>query len=470
MAKNPPENSFDRDIRAIGDQVRLTDFLWAAGLAGGACGIFSIISDVALWQAMLIWGVIVLGLVSRFLTTSVNWFGPVQSAVSEQTAVYQRLSAVLNALPEPVILAKADGTVEMANPATEDFVGQAPEGQHLRELIRTPGVYDALKYARQTGQIQRADFTVQATPADRHCRVYVTPLERQDEEEGDDRFLVFINDLSTERRLQKMRSDFIANASHELRTPLASMLGFIETLRGHAKDDPAAQDKFLGIMESQAERMLRLVKELMSLSAIELNEHVPPEDKVDLLGLAEDVRASLSPVAEKYEGKVTIESLLSGPPMIAGDRDELTQVLQNLTENALKYAGPNASVTVTIGSGPVPAMGEGAQRTGDTVAQVASRAGADMSQLVYVQVRDDGQGIARNDLPRLTERFYRADVEKSRSRGGTGLGLAIVKHIINRHKGGLQIETIEGEGAAFTCYFIPASKAEAVMPAPAKVS
>ena len=458
MPKNTPENRFGRDIQAIGNRVRLTDFLWAAGLAAGACGIFAVISEVPLWQALLVWSVIVLGLTARFMTTSVNWSEPVQNIFSAQTANYERLSAVLNALPDPVILVKADGIVELGNPATNEFVGQLAENQHLRELLRTPSVYDTFKIARKTKQVQRADFTMPGI-VERHCRVYVTPLgslhpEETQGEQGES-YLVFINDLSNERRLQKMRSDFIANASHELRTPLASMLGFIETLQGHAKDDPEARTKFLGIMASQGERMLRLVKDLMSLSAIELNEHLTPEEEINPVDLAEDVRDSLAPVAQKYEGVVTIHNCLQKQACIAGDRDELTQVLQNLTENALKYGGPKAQVDITIGTGKHDGLGEGVYRTGDMPEQVATRANISVDTLIYIHVRDHGQGIARSDLPRLTERFYRVDVTKSRSRGGTGLGLAIVKHIINRHRGGLQIESFEGKGAAFTCYFQP---------------
>ncbi len=452
------DSGLDKEIGRVAERVRRTDFLWAAGLSGGACGILAVLTDIELTLAVTVWLVILLGLAVRYYRANVNWSVPVKRAVNAQLAVFQRLRAILNALPEPVIMLKNNGVVELANPATLDFVSTEAEGKHLTSIFRAPAVNMALEDAMNSGKPQMADFVMSST-TDRHCRVYVTPLKNRRGEglpdgELEDRFLVFINDLSGERRLEKMRSDFIANASHELRTPLASMLGFIETLRGHAKDDPEAREKFLGIMEGQAERMLRLVKDLMSLSSIELNEHLPPSDKVDLLAIAEDVRASLAPVAQNYDGQIELECQVGAEErIIEGDRDELIQVIQNLTDNALKYSSEQPHVTIVIGCGEPESLGEEGLRTGETAAQISARAGLTANELIYVQVRDQGPGIRRKDLPRLTERFYRVDVEQSRTRGGTGLGLAIVKHIINRHRGGLQIESVEGTGSAFTCLF-----------------
>ncbi len=454
------ETGLDKEISDIARQVRRTDLLWAAGLGGGAIGILAALSTIPLELAATAWLVILLGLGVRYYTANVNWSVPVQRAVKNELALFQRLRAVLDALPEPVIVLKANGMVELSNPATVDFLGTEPEGRHLMSVFRVPAVSMALEDAVHTGQPQMVDFTTTGS-VDRHCRVFVTPLTFDENEkiettviEG--RLLVFISDLSTERRLEKMRSDFIANASHELRTPLASMLGFIETLKGHAKEDPAAREKFLGIMQGQAERMLRLVKDLMSLSAIELNEHLAPDDRVDLLQVADEVRASLGPVAESYNGNIVIENnLKNSDPIIAGDRDELIQVIQNLTDNALKYAGDNPKVTIAIGRGEPSGLGDTELRTGETAALISARAGVATYDLIYVQVRDTGPGIKRVDLPRLTERFYRVDVEESRARGGTGLGLAIVKHILNRHQAGLQVESGEGAGSAFTCFFRP---------------
>ncbi|WP_306251710.1 ATP-binding protein [Parvularcula sp. IMCC14364] len=457
------ETGLDKEIAKVAEQVRRTDFMWAAGLSGGACGILATLANVPVLQAVLVWMVILMGLAARYYTANVNWSVPVQRAVQNQLVVFQRLRAVMNALPEPVIMLKGDGVVEMANPATAEFVGTEPEGKHMTSIFRAPAVMLALEDAVKSSQPQVTDFVVSGS-VDRHCRIYVTPLALEAEDDFDselieDRMLVFVSDLSTERRLEQMRSDFIANASHELRTPLASMLGFIETLRGHAREDKEVQEKFLGIMQSQAERMLRLVTDLMSLSSIELNEHMPPETRVDLVKVAEEVRAALSPVAGSYEGTIEVQSLLNdGTQIVEGDRDELIQVVQNLTDNALKYSQEKPKVTILIGRGEPPVLAEAALRTGETAQQISARAGLSAGDLVFIQIRDEGGGIRRQDLPRLTERFYRVDVEESKARGGTGLGLAIVKHIINRHKGGLQIESASGQGSAFTCFFRPSRK------------
>jgi len=461
--------SLDEEIRQIARRVRLTDFFWAAGLSGGACGIFAAITETPYFQAALIWVVIVAGLAARYFLARINWSKPARRMVQEQLILFQRLRTVLNALPEPVILLQAEGKIELANPATKEFFKTEPEGKFLTEIFRAPIVGNALEAAMNSGQSQIADFTIGGS-VERHCRLFVTPLAaRQQNGKRDlpveDGLLVFISDLSTERRLQKMRTDFIANASHELRTPLTSMLGFIETLRGHAKDDPEARERFLGIMQAQAERMLRLVRDLMSLSTIELNEHMPPRDVIDPVAIAEDVKASLAPVASEYEGRVRVETDLDGDSRaIQGDRDELVQIIQNLTDNALKYAGRNPTVTIRVGCGEPETPGPDAMRTGDTAAQISARAGLKTADLIYIQVRDDGRGIDRADLPRLTERFYRVDVEESRSRGGTGLGLAIVKHIVNRHNGGLQIESSMGHGSSFTCFFRPARRIAVTAP------
>jgi two-component system phosphate regulon sensor histidine kinase PhoR len=221
-----------------------------------------------------------------------------------------------------------------------------------------------------------------------------------------------------------MRVDFIANASHELRSPLAALAGFIETLLGPARDDPQARARFLDIMRAQAERMSRLVDDLLSLSRIELNAHIRPSARVDLDAVVAGVADSLTPLASAAGVKVEV-ARPDGPVSVAGDRDELAQVFQNLIENAIKYGADGSRVDVTLGP---------AQRSGE----------------VAVSVRDYGPGIAAEHLPRLTERFYRVDVASSREKGGTGLGLAIVKHILNRHRGSLQIESKPGDGATFT--------------------
>jgi two-component system phosphate regulon sensor histidine kinase PhoR len=236
------------------------------------------------------------------------------------------------------------------------------------------------------------------------------------------------HDLTPLRRVEAIRADFVANASHELRTPLAALSGFIETLQGPARDDAAAREKFLGIMQGQATRMARLIDDLLSLSRIELNAHQRPGREVDLLAIIRQVVDGLQMLARERAVEVVV-SAPAGPAIVRGDRDELVRLFENLVENALKYAASGKRVEIVL-----------------------AFVGGDETPEVSVAVRDYGPGIAPEHLPRLTERFYRVDVAESRAQGGTGLGLALVKHILNRHGGRLTIESEPGQGATFSTY------------------
>jgi two-component system phosphate regulon sensor histidine kinase PhoR len=242
---------------------------------------------------------------------------------------------------------------------------------------------------------------------------------------------VLLRDLTEVERINQMRADFIANASHELRTPLASLRAFVETLQGPAREDVAARERFLRLMASQAERMTRLIDDLLSLSRVEMRVHLPPRGIVDLNETAAYVCQSLEPVAES--AKIKLEFFRDEmPDRIRGDREEIVQVLQNLIQNAIKYGREDGHIEVRVGR-DAP-RGSGSAR-------------------VWVSVADDGPGIAPVHLPRLTERFYRVNVASSREKGGTGLGLAIVKHILNRHRGELRIASKLGVGSTFTASF-----------------
>jgi two-component system phosphate regulon sensor histidine kinase PhoR len=241
--------------------------------------------------------------------------------------------------------------------------------------------------------------------------------------------LVTFRDLTPLRQVEEMRADFVANASHELRTPLASLSGFIETLQGSARDDPAAQKRFLPIMQAQATRMARLIDDLLSLSRIELNEHRHPATPVDVVPLVRQVVDGLQTLARDREVVINIKAPPQ-PLVVLGERDELIRVFENLIENALKYGAPGKRVDITMAISEV----------------------GDAAPELVISVRDFGPGIAPEHLPRLTERFYRVDVYDSRAQGGTGLGLALVKHILNRHRGRLSISSVQGQGATFTAH------------------
>ena len=455
-------------IRKTAAQVRARDFSWAAAIAAGV-GAAVVVAGLAKWElTALAFIAFLAALAVRYRFSSGRlWAEPVQRVIDAEIGAREaelsnlRLArGVAQVLPEPLFILDDEGVIELANPAAEEFVAaQAVEGRHIAAVLRAPPVFEAAEAVAGGKPALSVDF-VTTGGVERSCRAFVAPIN----DRGGVRALVFIRDLTSERRLEQMRADFIASASHELRTPLASLLGFIETLRGPAKSDPEASDRFLAIMQAQAERMQRLVADLMSLSRIELHEHVPPSDPANLADIARDVIDSLAPLLEQSGAIVDFEQDGDGPFDILADRDEIVQAAQNLIDNALKYGGDPALVKVRVGRGAAPSIageGEIAHRAGDSAAQIAARRMADPSELVYVQVRDFGPGIERGDLPRLTERFYRVNVERSRKTGGTGLGLAIVKHIVNRHKGGLQLESRLGGGTAFTCYFRAQASAKA---------
>jgi two-component system phosphate regulon sensor histidine kinase PhoR len=278
-------------------------------------------------------------------------------------------------------------------------------------------------------------------PVPRDLKIHVIPMEPPLADGG--RLVLLLSDRTRERAVERMRADFVANASHELRTPLASLIGFIETLRGPAKDDADARTRFLGIMAEQSERMRRLIDDLLGLSRIEITEHEPPKGRVDLGLLAQAEAEAMAPILAARH--VTLDLALE-PGVVAApaDGEQLGQVVRNLLENAVRY-GPDGG-TVRLG------VARAATGGGDGASpRWPARPG------VVLSIADDGPGIARHHIPRLTERFYRVDRGRSRHAGGTGLGLAIVKHIVNRHRGQLVIESEEAVGSVFRVW-LPAEE------------
>ena len=333
---------------------------------------------------------------------------------------------ILECVDEPYAILDAGGRVLFANRASQLLFGGDIERKRISAVLRNPEVLEAVDRILAGGESEIIPFTV-VVPVQRYYEAHVGRTR-------DGLVLMRIRDLTALRRAEELRADFVANASHELRTPLAAVTGFIDTLRGHAKDDKVARERFLEIMSVEAGRMRRLIDDLLSLTRIELNEHNPPAGEVDVVGLVHDATAPLTPLAESDRIALQIEP--HEPLEVVGDRDELTQVFQNLIHNAIKYGREGSEVRVRFGRGEPSSKRDGAG-------------------MVFVTVADQGEGIPREAIPRLTERFYRVDVKRSRERGGTGLGLAIVKHILNRHQGRLHIESTPGEGSVFTV-FLPA--------------
>ena len=353
---------------------------------------------------------------------------PLIAAITDSRAVGEHipvLETVLSGLPQPVIALDVQGEVLAANAPARAVAPALRRGEPVSLALRVPEVLDAIRRAIASDVPQRVEF-IERVPLERWHEAIVVPVSLRGPplQPVTRLVLVTLDDLTPLRRVEEMRADFVANASHELRTPLAALSGFIETLQGQARDDPAARTRFLSIMQQQATRMARLIDDLLSLSRIELNAHLRPNTRVELRNIIRQVVDGLQTIARDREVEIRV-STSADQVEVLGDRDELLRVFENLIENALKYAGSGKRVDITLSA--------------DSTRNEAR-----------VLIRDYGPGIAPEHLPRLTERFYRVDVADSRAQGGTGLGLALVKHILNRHGGRLTIESVYGEGASFT--------------------
>lgn len=402
-------------------------------------------------------------------------FGPtraraIEAATPDPAAEIASLQqAALEALPDPLLLVEAtepdDLTgrrITFANAAARDFLRIPVSGALLVSAIRHPEVLEVIDESLFGALASETNFEPRSAQ-ERIWRVRAAPLPgrgRSADGETTQRALVHFSDETDARRAERMRVDFLANASHELRTPLASLSGFIETLRGHAKDDPQAREHFLRIMTTQAERMSRLIEDLMSLSRIELNEHIPPSGACDLSMTVMDVTDTLRPLTAGKGVALDLKLPERGQAMVAGDRDQITQVVQNLIDNAVKYSPKDQTVTVEVVLGLTM---EGALANASKAAAMTAAGGGRLSLLtpdrserdsyVLLRVTDHGAGLMREHLPRLAERFYRVEGQKSGASVGTGLGLAIVKHIMNRHRGGMLVESAPNVGATFAVYF-----------------
>jgi two-component system phosphate regulon sensor histidine kinase PhoR len=354
---------------------------------------------------------------------------------AQRVAVVERQrradEAIVERLPDPLIVLGADHAVRRAN-----GTARGAFGADLQAVLRHPGLRGAIDRALSRNESQTAELVL-PVPVPREVDARIIPMDPPLADGG--QALVVLSDRTRERAVERMRADFVANASHELRTPLASLIGFIETLRGPAADDPPAQQRFLAIMAEQAARMNRLIDDLLSLSRIELMEHQPPSARVDLGILLPRLAAGFEP---RLEGRrVTLDLAVSdGLPPVTGDADQLAQVVQNLLENAVKYGREGGTVRLAAVAAATPDPRTPLDR------RWPARPG------VVVTVADQGPGIPRQHLPRLTERFYRVDTGRSRAAGGTGLGLAIVKHVVNRHRGQLLIESEEGVGTTVSVW------------------
>jgi two-component system phosphate regulon sensor histidine kinase PhoR len=329
------------------------------------------------------------------------------------------------AVPDATIIFDGNGMTVHANEAAVAAFGPFAAGLPLQRKFRAPEMQELiatlLAGEADGGSVEYSE----RVPIERAYRVVATRARGSEA-----LFVLVFKDQSETRRIDRMRADFIANASHELRTPLTSIAGFVETLRGPARDDAKARDQFLRIMQEQTARMARLIDDLLSLSRLEMKPFLAAGSEVDLVETVDSVLDSLGPMAADTQVEI-VRELPEAPVIVDGSRDELFQVFENLLENACKYGRSGGRVIISIRQGETD--GDGPQ----------------------VSFRDFGPGIAAEHIPRVTERFYRVDAEESRGQKGTGLGLAIVKHILTRHKARLAIKSEVGKGSDFTVHFPP---------------
>ena len=362
-------------------------------------------------------------------------FGEISTALDRQgrawaserralAAKESELEALIDAFPHPLLTIGADHRILTANRAARSWFAAAElEGRAIGTLLRAPEALDLIHRGLMHGVSGQVEFALPQN-VERRLDAHVHPLAAAPGAGA--HVLLLLEDMTAARRVERMRYDFVANVSHELRTPLSALVALIETLKGPARGDSEAFARFIGMMGEQVARMARLVEDLLSLSRIEMDEHVQPQGRVELAPLLRHVAELLGASAAQRQMRIEVKP---APDLAAvtGNADQLTQLFVNLVDNAIKYARAGTPIRVTAERAT---LGDG-------------------RAAVRVAVADQGEGIAREHVPRLTERFYRVDAGRSRQEGGTGLGLAIVKHVVSRHRGELKIHSEVGVGSVF---------------------
>lgn len=415
-----------------------------------ACAMLVLASDLDLWVALVLLatGIPIVGLLRRQLTPKRPGDQSGREGVRPSGRPPDYVDAIMAAAPDALVLIDASHRTVEANRAALDIFGERLVGRDMVQVVRIPHAVSTIEKALSSGEACEAELTL-LVPTERQFILQVIPISQEIGEGGGDAgpgeslpfrgALLAFHEITALRQSERMRADFVANASHELRTPLASIIGFIETLLGPAEDDAEARRRFLDIMSMEASRMARLVDDLLSLSRIEQEEHLAPRETVDVKNILLRLSKALELKAQS-EGMTIELDLPDDVRPVQGDDDQLTQVFQNLVDNAIKYGRGGTPVRISL---------EPVERLPETEA----------SGLI-VRIRDEGEGIPREHLPRLTDRFYRVDTARSRQLGGTGLGLAIVKHIVNRHRGTFGIESELGVGTTASVGLPIATKPE----------
>ena len=353
--------------------------------------------------------------------------------IDDGSISHKLLTPVLDGLVAAVFILDGDRRIIFANNAAVQQFDVRLIGVDFVQAIRDPACLKAIDKVLAGRKNSQVEITLQ-TPVRMTYHINISRLGAKNSIEmpHEARAIVSLENISHIFEAELMRSEFVANVSHELRSPLTALNGFIETLKGPARNDKKAQKRFLNIMQNEAKRMNRLIGDLLSLSKVEAKEHIRPEHKTDMIDLLNQAIESLTLLAKTENITIELKVADDIQTRLLADSDQILQVFLNLLENAIKYGGAGERVRVRVFN----------------MARVEGVRG----QAIGIAFKDEGAGIAPEHLPRLTERFYRVDTGRSREKGGTGLGLAIVKHIVARHRGRLQINSELGKGSSFTVF------------------
>ena len=349
----------------------------------------------------------------------------VQDITNEDIEDDPQKGAILNQLDDYLIILDKYKNIKYLNPSAKNKFGKESLGKHIATILRVPDLLQNIDLVLNKRKTINMDLELNQ-PSFQFFKVYIMIGESVFSDDPDTLNL-FLKDFTEIVKAQKFKSDFVANVSHELKTPLVSIKGFLETISGHAKDDLEAQKKFIPIMLEQADRMESLIKDLLSLSKIELEEHIQPQDKVNL----KEVLNSVEDIHQKNLKLFEFKNNIKDDFFIKGDHEKLIEVFSNIIDNSIKYSEKNKKIEVNCEQGNGKVIGDS----------------------YTVSIKDNGIGIPTEQLPRITERFFRVDAAKSKKVGGTGLGMAIVKHIVNQHRGELEIKSEAQSGTEIKVHF-----------------
>ena len=343
---------------------------------------------------------------------------PNQTVVSSKSYSSEDIeNQLINEIEDYILFINSFNVISAANKAAKSYYGDII-GKNLSSFLRAPDLLDKIEKCKNERKNEYLEFEINL-PTYSFFRLTIVPLSQKN-------VLIVIKDYTDVKKSEQLRSDFVANVSHELKTPLVSIKGFLETISNSAKDDPKAQEKFIKIMQEQANKMEILILDLMSLSRIEMQEHIQPDGKVNMKEIIDSIQNIPNKTLNKKNIKINsnIEDHL---PLVRGNYEKLSEVVQNIYDNAIKYTKENTTISITL------------KRNNTKL----------LNGAVSLSIKDEGIGIAKDEIHRVTERFYRTSNAKKNLIQGTGLGLAIVKHIVNQHRGELEINSRLNEGSEF---------------------